>query len=239
MVQPISDKLAMPYGSWDAVQRILRAYNAAAGYDKPTVKDIAKLAGIQRPVVSANNNFLRELGLLQAEQNKLTQLGTRLATGIELGNDPMVIEALQESVKFSNSISQLLNTLRARGTMGIDSFKGHLITVAQLTPNSHSLNYLKTVIDYLEAAEVIETDGDNVTYAGHGLSAKPEDRPSEAMPSPPPHQPLRPPTAEGMPIPLGVNRLATLTLPDDWSSRELPKLIKMIQLALGEDAETN
>ncbi|MDQ3668562.1 MAG: hypothetical protein M3410_18720 [Acidobacteriota bacterium] len=234
MVQPISDKFAMPYSSWDAVQKIIRAYNAASGYEKPTVNDIAKLAGIQRPMVSANNNFLRELGLLQAEQNKLTPLGVRLATGIEIGNDSMVTEALQESVRFSAGLSQLLNTLRARGTMGVEGFKGHLITVAQLTKKSPTINYLKTVIDYLEDAEVIQTDGDNVSYTGHSSGARAEEKPLDRIQPPPP--PLAPQT-EGMPIPLGVNRQATLKLPEDWTSRDLPRLIKMIQLALSEDTE--
>jgi len=239
MVQSISDKFVMPYSSWETIQKILRAYNAANNYDKPTVNDIAKLAGLQRPVVSANNNFLRELGLLQVEQNKLTQLGTRLANGIELGNTSMVTEALQESVRFSRGLSGLLNTLRARGTMSVDAFKGHLITVAQLTKNSPTLNYLKTVTDYLEAAEMIETDDEgNVTYIGHGLGSKAEEKPLEADQMPP-RPPARTAVIEGMPIPLGVSRVATLHLPDDWTSRELPKLIKMIQLALGEDAENS
>jgi hypothetical protein len=233
MVQPISDKFAMPYSSWDAVQKILRAYNAASGYEKPTVNDIAKLAGIQRPMVSANNNFLRELGLLQAEQNKLTPIGIRLATGIELGNESMVTEALQDSVRYSAGLSQLLNTLRARGTMTVESFKGHLITVAQLKSNSPTLNYIRTVIDYLEAADVIQTNGDNITYTGHGISPRANDQPTEQAPPPPPP----PSPTEGMPIPLGVNRKATLKLPEDWTSRDLPRLIKMIQLALGEDTE--
>jgi hypothetical protein len=36
------------------------------------------------------------------------------------------------------------------------------------------------------------------------------------------------------PFPLGPNRLAYLSLPGDWSSKELPKLLKMIELAFGE-----
>lgn len=230
MVQPLSDKLAMPYSSWETVQKILRAYNAASGYEKPTVNDIAKLAGIQRPMVSANNNFLRDLGLLQAEQNKLTPIGVRLATGIELRNESMAKEALQDSVRYSAGLSQLLNTLRARGTMTVESFKGHVVTVAQLKSNSPTLNYIRTVIDYLEDADVIRTDGDNITYTGHGLGGRADDPPVEHKPPLPP-----PPPVEGMPIPLGMNRRATLTLPEDWTSQELPRLIKMIQLALGED----
>ena len=37
------------------------------------------------------------------------------------------------------------------------------------------------------------------------------------------------------PFPLGPNRLAYLSLPGDWNPKELPKLLKMIELAFGEE----
>jgi hypothetical protein len=240
MVQPMTDKFAMPYHSWETILKIIRAYNAAASYEKATVNDVAKLAGFQRPVVSANNNFLREIGLLQEEQNKLTALGTQLATGMEIGNQSMVSEALQESVKYSTGLTRLLNTLRARGTMSIDSFKGQLITVAQLTKDSPTLNTQKTVIDYLEAAQMIENDGTNVTYIGHGLGAKlPDERLTEEPPaSLPPLSSATPQYQDsGIPLPLGVGRLAYLKLPERWDKKDLAKLLKMIELALSDESE--
>jgi hypothetical protein len=242
MVQPMADKFAMPYHSWETILKIIRAYNAASSYEKATVNDVAKLAGFQRPVVSANNNFLREMGLLQADQNKLTPLGTQLATGIEIGNQSMVTEALQESVKYSPGLTRLLNTLRARGTMSIDAFKGQLITVAQLTKDSPTLSTQKTVIDYLEAAEMIENDGTNITYLGHGLGAKlPDERITDEAPPAQLSQPSLPATLPlqdlGIPLPLGVGRLAYLKLPERWDKKDLAKLLKMIELALGDENE--
>jgi len=238
MVQNLDYKFSMPYSSWETLQKIIRAYNAASGDEKPTVRDIANLAGIQRPLVSANNNFLRELGLLQAEVNKLTPLGSRLATGIELDNESMVTEALAESVQSSPGLGQLMNTLRARGTMTVDAFKGHVITMAQLTASSPTLNYVKTIIDYIEAAEVLRIDGDNVIFTGHGFSGysagSKEGEKLTLSPQPPP--PLPP---EDIPIPLGLNRRAHLQLPEQWTSKELPKLLKMIELILGDETEVS
>ena len=39
-----------------------------------------------------------------------------------------------------------------------------------------------------------------------------------------------------MPIPLGLNRIARIELPEDWNAtKDLPRLIQMLQLSLSED----
>jgi hypothetical protein len=81
------------------VKRIIRAYGASQEDEDSTVESVAKLAGIQRPAVSANNNFLRSIGVLELEKSKLTQLGVKLSTGIGLENEPITTEALQEVVR--------------------------------------------------------------------------------------------------------------------------------------------
>ncbi len=40
-----------------------------------------------------------------------------------------------------------------------------------------------------------------------------------------------------VPIALGAERRAYLELPDDWEPKDLKKLLKMIELALGEETE--
>jgi hypothetical protein len=40
-----------------------------------------------------------------------------------------------------------------------------------------------------------------------------------------------------IPLPLGPTRLAYIQLPADWEPKELKKLIKILQIALGDDSE--
>src|SRR5438309_3719700 len=85
----------MPGSSWSMVKKIIVAYSAARDDENPKVESIAQLAGIPRPAVSKNNNFLRAVGVLEPDKNKLTEKGSQYATGLELGNDSIVAEALQ------------------------------------------------------------------------------------------------------------------------------------------------
>jgi hypothetical protein len=159
----------MPGHGWAMVKRIVRAYGAAQNDDNASVDSVAKLAGIHRPVVSANNNFLRSIGVLDLEKPKLTPLGMKLSTGIGLGNAAIVTEALQEVVHTTPILAQLENILRARGTMDAAAFRGQAILAAGLTDNSANLPMVKTLIDLLEESKLIEIRDGKIFLGGTPL----------------------------------------------------------------------
>jgi hypothetical protein len=148
------------------VKRIVRAYGAAQDDETSNVEGVAKLAGVQRPIVSANNNFLRSIGILEIDKPKLTLLGVKLATGLGLENESITTEALQDLVRTTPMFYQLLNTLRARGSMEVAAFKGQVILAAGLKPNSPTLGTVKTLIDLLEDSKLVEFRDDKVFLVG-------------------------------------------------------------------------
>src|SRR5271170_4728926 len=111
----MANKLSMPRGSWSQLKKILRAYGEVQQVEKPTVEHVANLAGLARPVVSGNNEFLRELGILSKEENKLTPLGINLAQSLQLEIDELVADALQEIVRSTPTLNQWISVVRARG----------------------------------------------------------------------------------------------------------------------------
>jgi hypothetical protein len=171
------------------VKRIVRAYGAAQDDETSNVESVAKLAGVQRPIVSANNNFLRSLGILEIDKSKLTLFGVKLATGLGLENESITTEALQDVVRNTPVFFQLLNTLRARGSMEVAAFKGQVILAVGLKPNSRALATIRTLIDLLEESQLVEIRDDKVFLVGRArvndndamdpvITAKPKETPS-------------------------------------------------------------
>jgi hypothetical protein len=156
----------MPSHGWAMVKRIVRAYGAAQDDETSNVESVARLAGVQRPIVSGNNNFLRSIGILEIDKPKLTSLGVKLATGLGLENESITIDALQDLVRITPIFNQLLNTLRARGSMDPATFKGQIILGAGLRPSSPTLATIKTLTDLLEESRLIEVRDDKVVLGG-------------------------------------------------------------------------
>ena len=236
------EKFAMPSSSWDKIKKIVQAYGAVQDEDSPTVESIARLAGMHRPDVSKNNNFLREVGLVLPDQYKLTQPGLQLAMGISIDNADLVTEALQHIVYETPLFNRLINILRARGTMRPDAFRGQLIMETGLPANSPALNYIKTLMDILEESRLVSFSEDGVSLRlSNRMAARPSEdkRPREDSEWKDEGVDLE--IDKGltrMPIPLGPNRTAFVLLPKDWNSKDRGKLIKLLELALGSDEET-
>jgi hypothetical protein len=229
--------LALPGSSWDTVKRIIRAFSAAHNEENPKVEEIAQLAGVQRPVVSMNNNFLRSVGFVRVDQWKLTDLGLRYALALEMGNDSMAAENLAELVRAQPILSQAVSVIRARGELKIDTLKAEVMVRLGVHQSDRRAQFVKPVLDMLQESGLVRMMDDTVTIGDSGRSGGP--RLEELPQSPKPPAPLAssPAMSEGLPILLGPNRLAYLQLPSDWEKKDLPKLLKMLQLALGDDVE--
>jgi hypothetical protein len=233
----------MPSHSWATVKRIIRAYGAAQGSENITVENVANLAGLHRPVVSSNNNFLRSIGIVEVDKPKLTALGVKLATGIRIDNSSIITEALQDAVGSTPVLCQILNVLRARAPIDVETFRGQIILAVGLNENSPGLQMMKAISDLLEESQLVEIRDDKVFLRTQGVNdnghvqqgeTRNENKPLNAHPPQPPLDSDETQFTE-TPFPLGPGRLAYLRLPANWSSRELPKLLKLIELGLQEE----
>lgn len=231
-------RLQAPGGSWESLKKIIRAYHAVADEENPTVEKVAQLAGLQRPVVSGSNNFLRSAGILQEGTNKLTPVATRFATGLGINNQSLIASALQEIIKTQDGLSHLVNILRARSSMSLEAFRGEIVLITGLDENSRNLQFLKAVVDMLLESGMVKVEGDDISFRGtyigdlSGRAEVPARQPSSKT-----HEPTRTtfqPNGTVVPISLGVGRLVHVELPNDWSSRDLPKLLKMLELSLSD-----
>jgi hypothetical protein len=229
--------LSLPGSSWETVKKIIRAFYAAQSDENANVESIAKLAAVPRPVVSMNNNFLRSLGIVRGDQWKLTDVGLRYGTAMQMGNASMAKETLTDIVRSNLFLNQLLRLLIARGEMKSDTFKAEALIRLILSPTDRQAQFVKPVFDMLEDAGLIKMDGDMVSLVQkeikpitlESLLPPSLQRESRETPAPP-----SPPSGE-LPILLGPNRIVYLRLPDDWNSgKDLPKLLKLLEISLGD-----
>lgn len=227
-------KFYFPGTSWETIRKIIRAYYAVSDQDNPTVAYVAKLAGIHRPLVSSSNNFLRDVGIVESDKNRLTGLGKEFATGLDFSNRAMIRRALQGVIQGNSLLSRLVNTVKARGGVSLEELKGELILLTGLRRDDRQLAFIRSLFDMLEDSGLIKISDDSVSYVPTGLETVPEkDRASrDKQPTPEPEKREK---TNRLPIPLGMNRLAYLELPEDWDHKDLPKLLKLLELSLGED----
>jgi len=246
MAATSKNKSFMPGSSWEVIKRVVRAYHAVATEDDPSGEDVANLSGLPRPAISTNTNFLREMKILKQDMFKLTETGSRFAVGMEMNDEVMTRTALQEAAQQSSSMREFLNMLRARGPMEVRSFKNEIMLKLGLSKDNWQVPYIRTLLDFLGEARLIEIRPDDtvaVIAVGAEIQKKAE---NHIEPSAfggkrieNPEQPVSGVLGRlaRLPLPLGPNRLAFIELPADWDKKELRKLIKLLEISLGDDDE--
>lgn len=237
MAEQKPNRLVLPGSSWETVKRIIRAYDAVQDKDNPTVEDVAKLSGVLRPVISLNNNFLRDAGFLQEGTNKLTVVGARYAKGLHFANESLITDALQELIRNHGALSYIANMLKARGEMKVEALRGEMIVLAGVK-DMNKASFVRAFLDILQEAKVLQIEGDSAVYRGaNGTPAvsAPKEEKHPKLPAERLSEDLK---GRIVPIPLGIGRLVKVELPEDWGSKDLPKLLKMLEISLG-DGETS
>ena len=225
-------KVPLPGSSWETVKRIIRAFHAAHDQENPTVESIAHLAGVPPPVVSTNNAFLRSLGIIQPDKWKLTEIGSRYAMGLTMANAHMSSQALREAIRGSENLTKLVGILNARGAMDLDTFKAEAMLLFGLNANSRQVPFIKTIIDMLNESQAIQIT-DDTAHAGD-IAVPPVKDTQEPQRSPEKEESR---LEAALPILLAPGRLAWIQLPSDWDKKELPKLLKLLEISLGDKME--
>ncbi len=232
---PDDKLLALPGSSWNAAKQIIRAFGAVQNEENPRVEDIAKLAGCPRPVVSMNNAFLRSVGIVRPDQWKLTERGRRYVTALQMNNEAMAAESLADAVRTNPVLTRLLNLIVAREGLKIETFKAELILLLGLDATDKQIQF-KPLLDMLQDAKLIEITGDTIELANmNAFLRDPPPPPRDGLEKLPPPLPPKDQLPQGLPILLGPNRLAYIQLPADWDKKDLPKLLKLLELSLGDD----
>jgi len=156
-----------------------------------------------------------------------------------MNSEALVGEALQEIVRADATLNRFVGMVRARSPVKSDLIKSEIAIAAGLKQTTQT----KPVLDLLQESKLIQIDDDVIRIVGENPPPKepnpsfvPPNEPMRAGPSASPNAPMGQ-VPYGIPLPLGPARLAYIQLPDDWQPRELGKLIKILQIALGEDAD--
>jgi hypothetical protein len=151
------EKFRLPRSSYEQLVRIIQAYgqfNAEA-----TLDEVANIAGTQRTVVSANNGFLADTGLLAGGNKKiLTDPGRGLARALEFDNQEDTQRLWREVISDTDFFRSVLSAVRIRRGMDASTLQTHIAYSAGLPKNKGVMTGAACVIDVLEVAGLLRED---------------------------------------------------------------------------------
>lgn len=175
----MADKVSLPSSSYEEMVKIIKGYSHIKG--DASLDDVAKLVGMGRTSVSANNKFLTESGLISGGNKKsATDLGAKLGRALDHNQAGDIKECWKTMVSGNEGIASLVTTVRIKSGMSPDDLSAHILYVSGQNNNKANRTGANALIEILKASGLVELRDGKVVIAQP--SGEPEQNPTIEVP---------------------------------------------------------
>src|ERR1035441_6897495 len=160
----MAEGFPLPISSYRELTKIIGAYGKAPENSVPA--DISRLIGINDTIVSANNGFLKAVGVIQGGKKKnVTAIGKALAAAYEYDNLPDVVGIWRTLIEPNDFLQKIVAAVRIRKGMDESSLDAHVAYSAGQPKTPRTLPGAGTVVEILKVAGVLREEGGNLVAA--------------------------------------------------------------------------
>ena len=160
----MSSDFNLPGSSFEEVSKIVKGYSHAS--ENASLDALSKLTGLHSTVISRNNKFLTDIGLISGGMKKTaSELGKKLGRALDHKQSQEAMRYWSEAIKTNQTVSALVTTVRIKGVMSEKEFSDHILYVSGQKNNKGNKTGARCVVDVLVAAELLEEKDGKLTVA--------------------------------------------------------------------------
>jgi hypothetical protein len=154
----------LPSSSYRELTRIIGAYGKAPENSVPA--DVGRIISINESIVSANNGFLKAVGVIQGGRKKtMTAAGKALAAAYEYDRQEEISSTWRFLVDSNDFLQKIVAAVRIRKGMDESSLDAHVAYSAGQPKTPRAITGAGTVVEILKAAGVLREEGGNLVAA--------------------------------------------------------------------------
>lgn len=160
----MSTEFNLPGSSFEEVEKILKGYSHAP--DQASLDQLSKLTGLHATVISRNNKFLTDIGLISGGMKKTaTDLGKKLGRALDHKMEADAQGYWREAVQTNEKVAGLVTTVRIKGGMSESDFSSHVLYVSGQKNNSGNKTGARCVVDVLLTAGLLREENGKLVVA--------------------------------------------------------------------------
>ena len=161
----LAPKFSLPSSKLEQLKKILKGYHVTGG--ETNRSDLSNRTGIAKDMISRNNKFLTELGLISGGvKKKVTELGANLARALDQNQSADIQRYWREAVESNQSLyDEVLNRVQIEETMTKLDLQNYILYVSGQEKTQHNQTGSKTLMDILIEAKLISEQEDSTLVA--------------------------------------------------------------------------
>lgn len=170
----MADTFKLPGSSYDELVKIIKAYSTGKVGQPMSLDIISQTIGMDKTIVSRNNGFLVQLGLVSEGNKKSpTEIGQALGRAYNLNMINEVTKIWRDIIENNEFLTRMLSAIKIRQGMDKSSFINHILYSSGLNPNNNSKAGANTIIEIYKAAGLVtDNDGQISVLDNHTIGAE-------------------------------------------------------------------
>lgn len=160
----MAENFKLPGSSYDEFIKIILAYASGKAGQAMSLDVVAQYASMDKTIVSRNNGFLVQSGLVsEGNQKAATELGIKLGRAYQLKMTDEVAKLWREIIENDEFLTRMLSAIRIRKTMEKTAFVNHIVYSSGSTAGKNSKTGALTLVELFKIAGFISEQDGQVT----------------------------------------------------------------------------
>ena len=163
----MEDIFKLPVSSYDEIVKVIKAYGNVKIGISVSLDDLVKSSGMSKFILSKNNGFLVQIGLITKGNKKSpTQICKKLASAYSNNIKDEILTIWRNIFNTDDFIASMLSVLSVKGKLSRDEFISHIVYSANCGNSASYKTGAATIIEILKMTHMIMEDGGYITFSG-------------------------------------------------------------------------
>ena len=160
----MADIFKLPASSYDELIKIIKAYASEKEGALLSLDDISQGTGMARTVVSGNNGFLVQIGLItEGNKKAATEKGRALGRAYTSKVDYEIVRIWKEIITEVDFLTRMVSAVRIRNGMDRNSFLNHIVYSSGVKDGKQSRTGAGAIIEVLKCVGVLKEEDGKLT----------------------------------------------------------------------------
>lgn len=162
----MAELFKLPGSSYEEITKIIRAYSNVKNGQVLSLEDLAQMSGMDKTIISRNNGFLLQIGLITKGNKKApTEMCITLGKAYKLGITEQISKIWFEIVKNDEFLNRMISTIQIKTEMTKQEFVNHIVFSSSNNNSNNARAGASAVIEILKLTQMIE-ENDGMIVSG-------------------------------------------------------------------------
>lgn len=161
----MSETFKLPASSYEELIKLFQAYSNIKEGTAVTLDEISQATGVPRTIVSKNNGFLVQVGIINSEGNKksTTEIGRSLGRAYTSKIDYEIERIWKEIISEVDFLNRMVSAVRIRNGMDRTSLVNHIVYSSGLKDNKEIRAGAGAIIEIFKSVGIFEEADGKIT----------------------------------------------------------------------------